>query len=77
MNFENILARINALAHKAKSEGLTDAEKIEQKKLRNMYLTSIRESFTEQFKTMTVLDPEGNDVTPEKVKDLHKKNSDD
>lgn len=75
MSFENRLDRINALAHKAKSEGLTEAEKAEQKQLRKEYLTSIRESFTEQFKTMKVVDPEGEDVTPKKVKALHK-NSD-
>lgn len=77
MTFEDILARINALAHKAKNEGLTETEKAEQKKLRKEYLTSIRESFTEQFKTMTVVDPEGEDVTPEKVKALHNKNAKD
>lgn len=73
MTFEDTLARINALARKSKLEGLTDEEKVEQKELRNEYLTGVRQSFTEQFKSMTVIDPEGNDVTPEKVKALHEK----
>lgn len=77
MSFEDKLDRINALAHKAKSEGLTETEKTEQKKLRKEYLSGIRESFTEQFKTMTVVDPKGEDVTPDKVKALHKKNDKD
>lgn len=68
------LSRINELANKAKNEGLTDKEKIEQKKLREEYLGNIRSSFTNQFKTMTVIDPVGNDVTPQKVKDLQARN---
>ncbi len=64
------LARINKLAQKAKKEGLTNNEKEEQQQLRQEYLQNVRQSFTNQFKTMTVMDPEGNDVTPKKVKDL-------
>ena len=36
------LDRINELAHKSKAEGLTDAEKEEQKKLRQEFLAEIR-----------------------------------
>lgn len=68
------LNRINELARKAKKEGLTKEELQEQKELRQEYLSNIRQSFTNQMKTMTVIDPEGNDVTPEKVKDLQNKN---
>jgi len=64
------LARINKLAQKAKKEGLTNNEKEEQQQLRQEYLQNVRQSFTNQFKTMTVMDPEGNDVTPKKVKGL-------
>lgn len=64
------LTRINKLAQKAKKEGLTNNEKEEQQQLRQEYLQNVRQSFTNQFKTMTVMDPEGNDVTPKKVKDL-------
>ena len=64
------LARINALAKKAKSEGLTDTEKAEQQTLRKEYLLNVRDSFTNQLTTMTVIDPAGNDVTPKKVRDL-------
>ncbi|MFD2045742.1 DUF896 domain-containing protein [Ornithinibacillus salinisoli] len=68
------LERINALSKKSKSEGLTEDEKQEQKKLREEYLKNVRKSFKNQFKSMTVVDQEGNDVTPQKVKDLQERN---
>jgi len=37
--------RINVLARKCKSEGLTDEEKVEQKILREEYLVKFREHF--------------------------------
>jgi len=74
MDFQEKLARINELAKKSKEEGLTDAEKAEQKERRQEYLQTVRESFTEQFKTMTVMDEEGQDVTPKKVQELQKNN---
>jgi len=74
---KNKIERINHLANKSKNEGLTDQEKEEQDKLRKEYLKNIRQSFKNQFKTMTVIDPEGKDVTPEKVKKLQKNNKKD
>ncbi|MGY0691649.1 DUF896 domain-containing protein [Virgibacillus sp. FSP13] len=68
------LDRINKLAKKSKSEGLTDKEKKEQKELRQEYLQNVRKSFKNQFKTMTVVDREGNDVTPQKLRDFQEKN---
>ncbi|MBD1224289.1 DUF896 domain-containing protein [Virgibacillus halodenitrificans] len=68
------LERINQLAKKSKQEGLSTEEKKEQKKLREEYLKNVRSSFKNQFKTMTVMDPEGNDVTPQKVRDLQERN---
>ncbi|ALX47844.1 DUF896 domain-containing protein [Lentibacillus amyloliquefaciens] len=69
------LDRINQLAKKSKEEGLTIKEQSEQKELRQEYLQNVRKSFKNQFKSMTVKDPEGNDVTPQKVRDLQKKNN--
>ncbi|SFA75718.1 Uncharacterized protein YnzC, UPF0291/DUF896 family [Lentibacillus halodurans] len=68
------LDRINQLAKKSKNEGLTEEEKTEQKKLREEYLQNVRKSFKNQFKSMTVKDPAGNDVTPQKVRDLQNRN---
>ncbi|MCT4562737.1 MAG: DUF896 domain-containing protein [Maledivibacter sp.] len=43
------LDRINLLAKKAKTQGLTSLEKEEQKKLRQEYLNSFRKSFRKQL----------------------------
>lgn len=68
------LNRINALAKKKKNEGLTEAEAKEQSKLRSEYLTAFRNSFKDQIEHTKVIDPEGNDVTPDKLKEIQKKN---
>ncbi|QKY69110.1 DUF896 domain-containing protein [Lentibacillus sp. CBA3610] len=68
------LDRINQLANKSKEEGLTVKEQAEQKDLREEYLQNVRKSFKNQFKSMTVKDPEGKDVTPKKVRDLQNRN---
>ncbi|GIO26244.1 DUF896 domain-containing protein [Ornithinibacillus bavariensis] len=69
------LLRINELAKKAKSEeGLTEKEKVEQEKLRGEYLKNVRSSFKNQLKTLTVIDPTGNDVTPQKLRDMQERN---
>ncbi len=41
--------RINVLAKKAKSQGLTDEEKIEQQALRKEYLAAFRENLKKQL----------------------------
>ncbi|KFE42773.1 DUF896 domain-containing protein [Staphylococcus agnetis] len=66
------LQRINALAKKKKSEGLTEAEAKEQSRLRSEYLASFRNSFKNQIEHTKVIDPEGNDVTPSKLKEIQK-----
>lgn len=67
------IARINELAKKAKSGSLTDEEKAEQQKLRQEYLQGVRASMKNTLKTVTIVDPEGNDVTPEKAQTGKKK----
>ncbi|MFD1018284.1 DUF896 domain-containing protein [Thalassobacillus hwangdonensis] len=69
---QNKLDRINALAKKSKNEGLTEEEKEEQKVLRQEYLGNVRKSFKNQLKGLKVVDPEGNDVTPEKLKQMQR-----
>ncbi|KRM22481.1 DUF896 domain-containing protein [Latilactobacillus graminis] len=66
------LDRINELAHKAKAEGLTDAETAERQTLRDAYLKDFRESFRSQVEMLQVYDKEGKEVTPEKVKDIQR-----
>lgn len=69
------IERINILAKKSKNSGLTDEEKNEQQRLRQEYLKNVRKSFKNQFKGMKVIDPEGKDVTPEKVKRMRDDNN--
>ncbi|HLS20477.1 MAG TPA: DUF896 domain-containing protein [Bacillota bacterium] len=66
------LKRINELARKAKRQPLTKEEKEEQHELRQKYLQNIRASFKNQLKSVKVIDPTGEDVTPQKLKDLKK-----
>lgn len=66
--------RINQLAQKAKKVGLTDQEKKEQQKLRQQYLQNVRQSLKHQLKSVKIIDPEGSDVTPKKLKTLKKQN---
>lgn len=53
------IARINALAKKAKTEGLTDAEKAEQKELRAEYVAGFRQSLKSQLDNTVVINPDG------------------
>ena len=67
-----ILDRINELANKEKVQTLSVAEKQEQQALRQDYLKMIRGQVLNTFSTMKVVDPLGQDVTPDKVYDLRK-----
>ncbi len=51
--------RINELARKSKSEGLTDEEKAEQKALRIKYIEGFKESLVGQLDSITVVNPDG------------------
>ncbi|MHA6261191.1 DUF896 domain-containing protein [Sporosarcina sp. CAU 1771] len=60
--------RINVLANKSKTTGLSMEEAKEQTSLRKEYLETFRSSMRDTIEHVKVVDPEGNDVTPEKVK---------
>lgn len=62
------LDRINKLAKKQREAGLTNAEKVEQQVLREDYLRQIRGQVLDTFSGLTVIDPLGNDVTPDKLR---------
>ncbi len=66
------IARINTLSKKAKSKGLTKEETIEQQELRQEYIKTFRASMENTLQGVTIMDPEGNDVTPEKLKETKK-----
>lgn len=59
MNMDQVIARINALAKKAKSEGLTAEETAERDKLRRIYIDSVKANLTGQLDNTYILQPDG------------------
>lgn len=51
--------RINELARKSKTEGLTEEEKAEQKELRVKYINGFKASLESQLQGITVVEPDG------------------
>lgn len=70
---DNLLNRINELAKLSKQRQLTESEKAEQQELRQRYLKNFRRSFAKQVEEIKVIDKEGNDLTPDHVKEIQKK----
>ena len=66
MTMDEKIARINELYHKAKNEGLTDAEKEEQKALRADYVKSFRENLRATLDNVSILEPDGTVTNPQK-----------
>ncbi|MBK3494294.1 DUF896 domain-containing protein [Viridibacillus sp. YIM B01967] len=69
------LQRISELSQKSKSQGLTIEEAKEQTVLRKEYLDTFRSSMRETIENVRVFDPEGNEVTPEKLRQKQEKNN--
>ncbi|MGV3466111.1 MAG: DUF896 domain-containing protein [Heyndrickxia sp.] len=67
------IARINELAKKSKEQGLSKEEAKEQSKLRREYLESFRSSMKNTIEKVRVFDPNGDEVTPQKLRDLQNK----
>lgn len=57
---EVLLKRINELAAKSKSEGLTEAEIKERDELRQRYLKLFRAGMRAQLESITIVDEKGN-----------------
>lgn len=53
------IERINELARKQKSEGLTPEEKAEQAALRREYIESYKRSLVAQLENMYIIEPDG------------------
>lgn len=68
-----LIEKINALAKKARTEGLTPAETEERDRLRQEYLRQFRAGFKEQLMGVKIVDAEGNDITPKKLKEEQEK----
>ncbi|MGN1118860.1 MAG: DUF896 domain-containing protein [Oscillospiraceae bacterium] len=67
------IARINELARKSKSTGLTDEEKAEQQLLRDEYRAMMRGSFEAQMDCVYIKMPDGSVVKAMKNKDSEDK----
>ena len=59
LTMEEKIARINALDHKSKAEGLTAEEKVEQQALRKDYLESIRNAIRGQLNNIDIENEDG------------------
>lgn len=66
------IARINELAKKKKTVGLTGPEKVEQAKLREEYIEGYRRLVRHHIEGIKLVDEKGNDVTPEKLKQIQR-----
>ncbi|BBA93192.1 DUF896 family protein [Streptococcus ruminantium] len=64
--------RINELAKKKKAGTLTPEEKVEQAKLREEYIEGYRRAIRHHIEGIKLVDEEGNDVTPEKLRQVQR-----
>ncbi len=60
MTMQEVIARINELARKAKTEGLTPEELVERDALRQRYIASVRENLRAQLDNTYIVDEKGN-----------------
>lgn len=58
-DMETKIKRINELYHKSKSAGLTEAEKAEQKQLRQEYIASVRGNLRAQLDRIDLVETDG------------------
>lgn len=59
MKMDDVVKRINELAHKAKTEGLTAEETAERDKLRRIYIDSVKASLVGQLENTYIVEPDG------------------
>ena len=60
MSLNDTIARINELARKAKTVGLTPEELTERDKLRRIYIESVKANLTGQLDNTYIVDEKGN-----------------
>ncbi len=68
MKMNDVIARINQLARKAKAEALTPQELAERDKLRRIYIDSVKANLTGQLENTYLLRPDGTKQKLEKKK---------
>ena len=59
MNIHEVIARINELAKKAKTEGLTEEELQERDKLRRIYIDNVKANLVGQLENTYIVNPDG------------------
>ena len=59
MTIDDKIKRINELYHKSQAEGLTDAEKEEQKQLRSEYVAMVRGNLRSQLNNIDIREADG------------------
>ena len=59
MSINEVIARINELAAKAKTVGLTEEETAERDKLRRIYIDNVKASLTGQLDNTYIVSPDG------------------
>lgn len=59
MDINQVIARINELAAKAKTEGLNEVELAERDKLRRIYIDSVKASLTGHLENTYIVYPDG------------------
>ncbi len=59
MTLDDKIKRINELYHKSQAEGLTDAEKEEQKQLRSEYVAMVRGNLRSQLNNIDIREADG------------------
>lgn len=59
MNMDQVIARINELARKAKAEGLNEEELAERDKLRRIYIDSVKANLVSSLENTTIVGPDG------------------
>lgn len=65
---KELIDRINELAHKNKTEGLTEEEKLERAELRAEYLAEFRKGFKKQLENVRFVE----DLTQEELEEIAK-----
>lgn len=59
MKMDEVIARINELARKAKAEGLTEEELVERDKLRRIYIDSYKANLVAHLDNTYIVGPDG------------------
>lgn len=59
MSMDEVIRRINELAHKAKAEGLTEEETKEREVLRRQYIDAFKRNLTAQLDNTYIVTPDG------------------